>query len=131
MCQLERLPLTPNGKINKKALPAPQGAGIATGTAYVAPRNEDEERLVEAWSELLEKDRESIGIHDNFFELGGQSLSAIRLMGIISRELNMRIPLSLIFENPTIYEFMGWLNMHQDTLRTGPADKAMEIEEVL
>ena len=129
--RLESLPLTPNGKINKKALPAPQGIGIVTGVAYVAPRNSDEERLVEAWSELLEKDKATIGIHDNFFELGGQSLSAIRLMGIISKELNLKIPLSLIFENPTIYEFMGWLNMYQDTLRTERSGEAMEIEEVL
>lgn len=129
--QLADLPLTPNGKIDKKALPSPQGIGMTTGVTYVAPRNADEERLAEAWAELLEKDKATIGIHDNFFELGGQSLSAIRLMGIISRELNMRIPLSLIFENPTIYEFMGWLNMYQDTLRADPSDAAVEIEEVL
>jgi len=129
--QLESLPLTPNGKIDKKGLPSPQGMSVATGTAYVAPRNKDEERLVEAWSELLEKDKATIGIHDNFFELGGQSLSAIRLMGIISKELNMKIPLSLIFENPTIYEFMGWLNMYQDTLRTEASGATIEIEEVL
>jgi natural product biosynthesis luciferase-like monooxygenase protein len=128
--QLQSLPLTPNGKINKKALPPPQGAAVATGVAYVAPRNYEEERLVEAWSELLERDKAVIGIHDNFFELGGQSLSAIRLMGIISKELNMKIPLSLIFENPTIYEFVGWLNMHQDALRMSKSDNIKEIEEV-
>lgn len=129
--QLESWPLTPNGKINRKALPAPQGAGMGNGTPYTAPRNEEEMRLAEAWGELLEKDKNTIGIHDNFFELGGQSLSAIRLMGIISKELNMRIPLSLIFENPTIYEFMGWLNMYRDTLQQRPSDITMEIEEVL
>lgn len=129
--RLNSLPLTPNGKIDKKALPTPQGLGIATGTTYVAPRNKDEDRLAEAWSELLEKDKATIGIHDNFFELGGQSLSAIRLMGIISKELNMKIPLSLIFENPTIYEFMGWLNIYQDTLRTEQSGETVEIEEIL
>lgn len=129
--QLDSMPLTPNGKIDKKALPSAQGMSMVTGTAYVGPRNRDEERLVEAWSELLEKDKTTIGIHDNFFELGGQSLSAIRLMGIISKELSMKIPLSLIFENPTIYEFMGWLNMYQDTLRTEQTGATIEIEEVL
>ncbi len=128
--QLEAFPLTPNGKVDKRALPD-VGEGIGVQTEYVAPRDNDEERLAEAWAELLDLDKESIGIHHNFFELGGQSLSAIRLMGIVNQELNIRIPLSLIFENPTIYEFVTWLKMHRNTDDSEESSEFMEMEEII
>ncbi len=128
--QLDEFPLTPNGKINKRALPD-VGESLGVQTEYVAPRTHDEERLAEAWSELLEVDKDSIGIHHNFFELGGQSLSAIRLMGIVNQELNIRIPLSLIFENPTIYEFVTWLKMHRHTSDPEESSEFMEMEEII
>ena len=65
--QLDKLPLNQNGKIDRTALPEPEGK-INTGTAYVAPRNKLEEKLVEIWKELLGV--ETIGVYDNFFELG-------------------------------------------------------------
>ncbi|WP_201786361.1 non-ribosomal peptide synthetase, partial [Legionella pneumophila] len=41
---MEAMPLTPNGKLDRKALPAPEGAAIQK--AYMAPRNALEEALV-------------------------------------------------------------------------------------
>ena len=54
--QLEALPLTSNGKVDKKALPDPKGLGLASGIEYVAPRNELEEKLVEIWQEILQRE---------------------------------------------------------------------------
>ena len=67
---LEALPLTPNGKLDRKALPAPEGSGLAAG--YVAPTTPEEILLCELVAELLGIER--VGLADNFFHLGGHSL---------------------------------------------------------
>jgi amino acid adenylation domain-containing protein len=98
--QLVQLPLTPNGKIDRKRLPAPESLGMRTGVAYVAPRNEIEEKLVLIWQGILE--REEIGVNDNFFDLGGHSLKATRLIARVKREFKIEIDLRNIFSEPTI-----------------------------
>ena len=97
--QLETLPLTVNGKIDRKALPDPDASGLES-SEYVAPRSEVETKLAEIWQELLDVER--VGVQDNFFELGGDSLLAIRLISAIRRELVVEMPISDIFEYPTI-----------------------------
>ncbi|WP_255352400.1 amino acid adenylation domain-containing protein [Xanthomonas sp. MUS 060] len=50
--QLDRLPLTPNGKLDRKALPAPDGAAYAA-RAYEAPQGAIEQAIAGIWSDLL------------------------------------------------------------------------------
>ncbi|UCH95501.1 MAG: amino acid adenylation domain-containing protein [Candidatus Aminicenantes bacterium] len=97
--QIDKIPLTPNGKIDRKALPDP---GIKLGEAYIAPRNEEEQKLVQIWSEVLGIEKDIIGIDSNFFELGGHSLKANVLTSKIHKELGIKIPLAEIFKTPTI-----------------------------
>ena len=80
---LDELPLTANGKINRKALPSPQFQ--PSETIYVAPRNAQEELLVQIWQDVLEVDR--LGIHENFFDLGGNSLQATQILTRIREAL--------------------------------------------
>jgi acyl carrier protein len=96
---LEVIPLNRNGKVDHKALPGPE---IKAGEDYRSPRNEKEKKLVELWSDLLEIEKNAIGIDSNFFELGGHSLKATILVSKIHKELNQKIPLSEIFVSPTI-----------------------------
>jgi amino acid adenylation domain-containing protein len=98
--QLETLPLTSIGKVDRKALPEPDGLGLASGVTYVAPRNQVEQALSEIWKEVLK--RENIGIYDNFFDLGGHSLRAIRLVSLVQQRLSVEIKLSEVFAQPTI-----------------------------
>ncbi|MEO6230170.1 MAG: amino acid adenylation domain-containing protein [Ferruginibacter sp.] len=107
---MEVLPVTNNGKINRNALPEP-GADAFSQNAYVAPRNELEQGLVEIWQELLKIDR--VGINDNFFEIGGHSLMVIRMVSFIKKRFNMAIPIPVLFQFPTISElgnYMDWEN---------------------
>jgi amino acid adenylation domain-containing protein len=98
---LEQLPLTPNGKIDRKALPAPDLLRSEVG--YVAPRTPTEETLAQIWAEVLKLDK--VGIHDNFFELGGHSLLAVHLMTRIQQTFQYQIPLSSLFQSPTLAQF--------------------------
>ncbi|MGY4306193.1 amino acid adenylation domain-containing protein [Bradyrhizobium sp. USDA 4369] len=96
---LDRLPLTPNGKLDRKALPAPEGAAFAA-QAYEPPQGETEEAIARIWSELLGVER--IGRHDNFFALGGHSLLAVMLVARLRRSLDVELALSEIFLNDGI-----------------------------
>ncbi len=97
---MENLPLTSNGKVDRAALPAPELDRDQLSTAFVAPRNEQEETIAAIVRELLHL--EQVGIHDNFFELGGHSLLATRFVARLRDKLSVEVPLRLLFENPTI-----------------------------
>jgi amino acid adenylation domain-containing protein len=96
--QVEKIPLTTNGKIDGKALPEPEAV---SGTTYLAPRDEIEEKLVELWSEVLGTSA-PIGIDDNFFELGGHSLRATVMAAKVHKVFNVKLPLAEIFTTPTL-----------------------------
>ncbi|MFN7097612.1 MAG: condensation domain-containing protein, partial [Gammaproteobacteria bacterium] len=74
---------------------------------YVAPTTTMEIRLASIWQELLLI--ESIGRYDNFFQLGGHSLLLMRCIIRISMELNFKISVKSIFENPTLSELASYL----------------------
>jgi amino acid adenylation domain-containing protein len=97
--RIDDIPLTANGKIDFKALPAP---GINSGQSYTAPANLLEEQLVRVWADVLGLDKDSIGTHDDFFNLGGHSIKAVILVNRISKEFNIKFPLSRIFTDRTI-----------------------------
>jgi amino acid adenylation domain-containing protein len=97
---LEKLPLTPNGKVDRKALPAPEAFASDCDGAFVAPGTPTEIALAEIWCKLLNVSR--VGIHDNYFKLGGHSLLAIRVVSRIREAFQVDLPMSSIFEAPTI-----------------------------
>lgn len=94
---LDKLPLTAHGKVDRKALPKPN---LFLAGEYAPPRNEIEKQLVQIWSITLKQQK--IGIHDNFFDLGGHSLLAMTLLNNIQEFFEQQIPLSTLFQNPTI-----------------------------
>jgi len=96
---LEAMPLTSNGKVDRKALPTPNGALVAT-SEYVAPHDELEQRLAALWSELLRVER--VGLHDNFFNLGGHSLLATQVVSRIRSSFAVELSLQEFFETPTV-----------------------------
>ena len=65
-----------------------------------SPNNHNEQTIRLIWQEVL--GIEPIGLHDDFFELGGDSLVGIQLMSRLRTALTLELPMSSLFESPTI-----------------------------
>jgi acyl carrier protein len=98
--------LTASGKVDRKNLPTPFGASTEAEARSVLPSNPIEQVLADIWSEVLNVDR--VGIHDNFFELGGHSLSAIQVISRIKNRLAVEIPISAVFDFPTVAQLANY-----------------------
>jgi len=72
----------------------------ALDTEFVAPRNEQEQKIAEAWQIVLGLER--IGVFDDFFDLGGDSLIAVQLMGRLRAVLGVDVGVQALFDAPTI-----------------------------
>ncbi|GJM33280.1 MAG: non-ribosomal peptide synthetase [Saprospiraceae bacterium] len=108
--EIDEFPLTISGKVDKNALPDADSNTLLRED-YLAPRNEIEEQLAVVWCELLGLDR--IGINDDFFDLGGHSLLATRTVAAIKEKLAINIPISTLFDYPTIAELYTYIRASQ------------------
>ncbi|MGG4268519.1 amino acid adenylation domain-containing protein, partial [Peribacillus simplex] len=96
---LDKIPLTSNGKVDRQKLPGLESAAVVQED-YVAPKNEQQRKLSEIWSNVLGINK--VGITDNYFELGGDSIKAIRLLSQINSQLKTSINVGDLYTNPTI-----------------------------
>jgi amino acid adenylation domain-containing protein/thioester reductase-like protein len=96
---VDKIPLTSNGKLDSRSLPPPKQLQ-AKSTDVIRPKTDLERKLYDCWKAVLKV--ESISIKDKFFEIGGDSVKAIQLVNLLSKNFNVRI--NQIFESPTIEE---------------------------
>jgi amino acid adenylation domain-containing protein len=95
---LDSLPLTPHGKLDVAALPEPDWAHGAGGSA--APRSAVEELVAGLWAEVL--GLECVGVHESFWDIGGHSLLATQVISRIHRLFGVELPLRALFEDATV-----------------------------
>jgi amino acid adenylation domain-containing protein len=99
---VDALPLTPSGKVDRGALrtrlPADEPAPAAEPGGDL--ENEIEEIVAGIWQDLLK--RGSIGRDDDLFDVGAHSILAIEFTSRVYDALGLEIPLSLLFQSPTV-----------------------------
>jgi amino acid adenylation domain-containing protein len=120
---LDNLPLTPNGKVDRRALPAPEVKQFSAHRPFLPARNNLENQLVKIWENVL--GCRPVGVRDNFFELGGHSLLAVRLFAQIEKSMGQKIPLSTLFQAPTIEQLAGVIRR---TAWSAPGASLVEIQ---
>ncbi|NUP26471.1 MAG: amino acid adenylation domain-containing protein, partial [Nocardia sp.] len=109
---LDEIPLSPNGKLDRKALPAP----VLQARQFREPSSPVEEIVADVYAEVLGVDG-PVGADDDFFELGGNSLIATRVAARIGAALDASVPVSIIFEAPTVAKLAARAESHADTGR--------------
>jgi len=99
---MDALPLTSSGKIDRRSLPLPESvvAESRAPAAGLPPENEVESRLLDIFREVLGEP--AIGVTDSFFDYGGYSLLTARLFSRIYRALGQKLPISLLYDAPTV-----------------------------
>jgi amino acid adenylation domain-containing protein/non-ribosomal peptide synthase protein (TIGR01720 family) len=100
--RLEKIPVNSNGKVDRKALESNNlpGTRLDTPVSHTAPGSEIEKIIADTWKEVLQ--REKVGIHDNFFDIGGNSFSIIRLNSRLKEAFKKDIPVTDLFNYPTV-----------------------------
>ena len=102
MVLLARFPLTPNGKLDRKQLPKPDASQWRK--TYVAPETPVQQAVAAIWAQILKVER--VGLSDNFFELGGHSLLATQVVSRIRQQLEIQVPLRLLFAHNSLQGFV-------------------------
>ena len=124
--RLEALPLTPNGKVNRMALPAPEPTDLNGSVAFVAPRTQVEQQILQVWTQVL--GIEKIGINDNFFELGGHSLIATQIVARLKSLHQMSLPVTALFKSPTVADLAAIIE--RSCSEADSAEETSPIEEL-
>ena len=116
---LDKLPVTASGKVDRRALAEIRGEPLrGYAPDYLHPRNPIEEMVAEMMAAVL--NREQVGVNDDFFELGGNSLIATQLLSRLREAFQMKLPLRILFETPTV---VGIATNISSNIATGIAEK--------
>lgn len=98
--QIDKIPLTATGKVDRAALPKPRRSRVGIDNPFTPPANETEENVASIWAAVLGID--SVGVTDNIIELGGNSINMVKLTHTLNHELNLSLPVAILFQYPTV-----------------------------
>ncbi len=126
LVELDALPRTASGKVDRRALPAPAGAGPPG--EYVAPRTPLEERVAAVFADVLGVPR--VGMHDDFFDEGGHSLLAARVAARLHRDLGVDVPVRVLFERTTVAGIVEWMEPAPPPGELEPWEAGEELDRI-
>ncbi|WP_218638298.1 non-ribosomal peptide synthetase [Actinomyces oris] len=79
------------------------------GGALVAPSNDEENKIVQEYSNILGISTEEIGVNSSFFNLGGTSLEILRLLSTVNEHSETSMSLSELIRDPTPHAIAEFL----------------------
>lgn len=125
--RLDHMPLTGSGKVDRRRLPEPGPEAAKETVPFEAPRSAVEKKMAEIWQDVLRVEIKKKGINTNFFDAGGHSLKAALVIAKIHREFNVKVPLQVIFDHPTIKKLSPLINKNS---AAAGEDKYLSIQPV-
>jgi non-ribosomal peptide synthetase component F/thioesterase domain-containing protein len=117
------IPVRLDGSPDLALLPRPDRKHSARVKSedFVPPRDDLESKLVKIWEEVLGV--AGIGVRTSFFALGGYSLMIVRLFARINKTLGTSLPITTIFNAPTVQQLADILRGHKDYSSLVPVQK--------
>ncbi len=112
---LERFPLNKQGKIDRAELA--RYAREARAGQGSAPATDTEKAVAAIWGEVLET--ESISRESDFLRIGGESISAIRVAGMIADRVGINVTLEEILERSVLQDQASMIDDHRDDAARG------------
>jgi len=97
---LDRIPLSSSGKLDRKNLPAPEAGVPELPPEPSGPADRLQLELTDIWERLFH--RRGIRRDQNFFDLGGHSLLAARLVSEVEKAFDVKLPIAVLLQSPTI-----------------------------
>ncbi len=117
--RLNEFPLSVNGKINRKEL-----ADIKT-VVYTEQRGYSDDPVTQSLCSIFRSllKVEYVDVNQNFFEMGMNSLGLIKVNEHIKQQLQVEVPLSVLFEYPNITLLGEYLRSNGTNLIEDTSDK--------
>ena len=107
--KMDKMPLAPTGKIDRKQLMEIKFA-VNLNSNYIAPENELQQLLANAWQQVLGIER--VGIRDNFFHIGGHSLKILEILVQVKKHTPF-LTIQDFFQYQTIEELDQYAKSYQ------------------
>lgn len=111
-CFIDCMPLNLSDKVDEKSLRkhfSNLELNLAQTKDFQACETDMEKAIHAIWAEILGK--ETISAIDDFFEIGGHSLLAMRVKAAIQKELQLNIPVKVLFEYSSIADLSTYLQV--------------------
>jgi len=129
--RLDSLPLTEHGKVDRARLPSPlhpKPVSLHPSPAHLTPL---QSTICSLWSTILSLPAPDLNA--NFFEIGGTSLKLVEAHARLVRILRRQIPVTVLFQYPTISSLAAFLEKNSVTSSrlTAAAERARLQRESL
>ena len=106
------------GEVDRERLKELERDTHAGPAEIIAPRTELEREVASIWSQVLRFAQ--LSVHDNFFQVGGQSLLATQVISRLRKSLGINLPLSALFESPTVAGLAASIEELRDSVQPKP-----------
>lgn len=109
---ISQFPLTTSGKTDRKALELTEIIYDTEVSSLSLAESSLEMLVAKIWEDAL--GISPIDINHDFFEIGGHSMIAVQVMTSLEEELKIKLPISILFEHPTIKRLARLIESKED-----------------
>jgi len=120
---VDELKLNSNGKVDERLLPE---VDFNEEQEIVLPSTREEEVVAGIFCQVLKL--EHVSVETSFFELGGHSLQTMEVIREIKEQLNVSLPLEVIYTSETVRNICLKINKNQEIGCYFEIEAAEELE---
>lgn len=109
----QSLPLDQNGEVDVQKLK--EIIDSKTGSSPIEGLSSTEKAICRIYADLLMCSPSDLALDSDFFEMGGDSLKAGRLLSLLRKRFQVRMPIATLFQNSKICQIRNFIDEAQAT----------------